>query len=170
MWQMEPQTFVAITCHATLSAELQLRPIFSLIRVCLAGSVLLYQCDQPFLPLQHLLFSYLCSGGLEWGACRLQAYLFTLRASSIVPTSLPPNFLWRISHIFVLVVVLGTGHGLGTWEPPVAFLNLCLVWLSRNSFLQHISSLSNTPEIFLQQWTIQHDYHRFVLFHWAETW
>lgn len=150
MWQMELQTFVAVTCHATLSAGLRLESIFSPIRVCLAGSAPLYQCDQPFLPsrFQHLLVSYLRSGGLEWGACGLQAYLFTLRASSIVSL---PSFLWRIFHIFVLVVVLGTGHGFGSREPPAAFLNLCLIWLGRNTFLRYISSISYTPEIFLQQ-------------------
>lgn len=38
-----------------------------------------------------------------------------------------PGFLSRIFHIFA-PVVLGTGHGPGAREPPVAFLN---------SFLQH---------------------------------
>lgn len=64
---MELQTFVVITCRAVLSAEFQLRSIFSRIQVCLAGSVLLYQCGQPLLlaPFQRLLASYLSSGGLE---------------------------------------------------------------------------------------------------------
>lgn len=72
MWQMELQTFVAITCHATLSAELRARgPIFSLISVCLAGSVPLYQPAW----FQHLLglLSLECRG-LEWGAWRLPVY------------------------------------------------------------------------------------------------
>lgn len=56
-------------------------------------------------PFQHLLASYLCSGELEWGACRLRAYLFTLRASSIVPPTSFDRFF-----TFLCVVVLGTGH------------------------------------------------------------
>lgn len=148
MWQMELQTFVAITCHAALSAALRLGPIFSLIGVCLAGSVLLYQCDQPFWPawFQHRLS--LISGAEGWNEGHA-GFRPTCLLWGLPPLS-PLSFLWRIFHIFVLVVVSGTGHGRGTWEPPVAFLNLCLVGLSRNSFLQHILSLSYTPEIFLQ--------------------
>lgn len=79
----------------------------------------------------------------------MQASGLPVYSEGFLHCSPPPGFLSRIFHIFVLVVVLGTGHGLGTWEPPVAFLNLCLVGLSRNSFLQHISSPPHTPEIFL---------------------
>lgn len=140
---MELQTFVAITCHAAASAELRLGPIFRLIRVCLAGSALLYQCDQPFLPawFQHL---SLISGAEGWneGHAGFRAYLFTLRASSIVP---PPasfeGFFTFLCSLLFWEQVTGPAHG--------SLLNL--LGLSRNSFLQHISSLSYTPEIFLQR-------------------
>lgn len=60
---MELQRTVAITCRAPLSAELRLKTIFSPIRACLAGSALLYQCNQtvfnPRSPFQPMLVSYL---------------------------------------------------------------------------------------------------------------
>lgn len=34
-----------------------------------------------------------------------------------LPPLFPTSFLWRIFHIFVRAVVLGTGRLLGTWEP-----------------------------------------------------
>lgn len=54
----------------------------------------------------------------------------------------PYGFLFRIFHIFVLVVALA----LGSREPPVVFLNASL---GLNSFLQRISSVSYTPRVFL---------------------
>lgn len=93
--------------------------------------------------------------GMEWGACRLEAYLFTLRVSSSVPqhpTTSTPSFLSRIFHIFVFAVVLGTGCRLGTREPPVAFLNLTL-----DKFFPTAHILSHSPGVFLQPQTKHYD-------------
>ena len=81
--------------------------------------------------------SYHWSRGLEWRACRLQAYLFTLRASSIVPS----NFLLRIFHIFVLLVVLGTGECGGCVETLLWHSWILPGWseFSGNSFLDHVT-------------------------------
>lgn len=146
MWQMELQTFV--TCHAASSAELQLRFIFSQIRLCLAGSCI---CCISVARRSYPAFACLLSPGWRAGMRGMQASGLPVYSRGFLHCPPSSRFLWRIFHIFVLVVVLGTGHRLGTWEPPAAFLILCLVELSRNSFLQHISPLSNTPEIFLRR-------------------
>lgn len=134
----------AITCHATLSAELQLSPIFSLIRVCLAGSVLLYQCDQTFFTRLGSTFACLLSLQRRAGMRGMQASGLPVYSEGFLHCS-PPSFLWRIFHIFVLAVVLGTGRGLGTWEPLVAFPNLCLVEFFPTA---HIVSFIHTWDIF----------------------
>lgn len=153
MWQMELRSFVDLPVMAAANGIRR-------IRVCLAVSVPLFQFDQTFFSFYQFGLNIclpLISAveGMEWGACRLEAYLFTLRVSSSVPqhpTTSTPSFLWKIFHIFVLAVVLGTGCGLGTREPPVAFLNLSLV-----KFFPTAHILSHSPGVFLQPQTKHYD-------------
>lgn len=135
---------------APLSAELRLKTIFSPIRACLAGSALLYQCNQtvfnPRSPFQTMPVFYL-SAVEGWNEGHAGFGPTCLRWG--LPPLFAPCFLWRIFHIFVLVVVLGTGHGLRSWEPPVAFLNPCLVGARQEFFpTAHIVCFVHTWDIF----------------------
>lgn len=113
MWQMEPRRAVAITCHAPLSAE----PIFSLIRVCLAGSTLLYQCDQPFFffrPLCISAFACLLSLQRRAGMRGTQASGLPVYAEGFLHCSPPASFEGFFTFLCSLLFweqVMGSDHG-----------------------------------------------------------
>lgn len=171
MWQMELQTFVAITCQATLRAPAPAQAyfqsvsgMFGRIRAAVSARPDVSLCAQ----FQHSLLSYLCSGGLEWGACGLQAYLFTLRASSIVhpPASFEGFFTFLCSLLF-WEQVMGSAHGSLLWHSWIS------VWSGSAGILSYRTYRpfgTHLRYFYCSKLNTTTACHHFILLYWAETW
>lgn len=167
MWQMELQTFVFyyLSCYFEFRASAQAyfqsdSGMFG--RICAAVSVR----PEVFTRLRST-FACLLSLQRRAGMRGMQASGLPVYSEGFLHCS-PCSFLCRIFHIFVLAVVLGTGRGLGTREPLVAFLTLCLVEFFPTAhnrlFPTHLRYFYSRK---LNSTTVCH---HFILLHWAETW
>lgn len=137
---MELQPFAAVTCQGCGSRRA--RGVLARACACISATSppLFLFFLFVFFRVRHLLGPYLCSRGT--GMRGMQAPGLPVYSEGFLQCGAPPlqpgclpGFLSKIFHIFA-PVVLGTGQGPGTREPPVAFLN---------SFLQHRPALSYSP-------------------------
>lgn len=164
MWQMEVQTFVAITCHATLSAALRLRPIsstkggmFGRIRAALSAW-------PPAFTLQTSTFACLLSLEERAGMRGMQASGLPVYSEGFLHCSPPASFEGFFTFLCWLLFweqVMGSAHG--------SLLNSSIsVWSGSAGILSYRTYCSCLMRGY-KLYSIS-ECHHLIPFYWAETW